>query len=112
MTPVEVVQQQLNAYNAHDLPGFMATYSEEIQVFHPPALQPTMSGKAALAAFYASQRFNLVDLHAEIVNRIVLGNKVIDHERVSGIQPTPVEVVAVYEVSEGLIQKVWFFAPK
>ncbi|HSW82906.1 MAG TPA: hypothetical protein VLH12_05490, partial [Usitatibacter sp.] len=51
------------------------------------------------------------NLHAEILSRIVMGNKVIDHERVSGIGEKPLEAVAVYEVADGLIKTVWFFYP-
>ena len=40
-----------------------------------------------------------------------MGNKVVDHERVWGVHEQPFEAVAVYEVSAGLIQNVWFFAP-
>ena len=48
-------------------------------------------------------------LHAELVNRMVLGNKVIDHERITGLAPQPVEAAVVFEVNAGLIHKVWFF---
>ena len=42
----------------------------------------------------------------------MLGNKVIDHERVVGIKEVPIEAVAVYEVVDGLIETVWFFYPE
>ena len=48
------------------------------------------------------------DLHAELVNRMVFGNKVIDHERVHGVGPVPQEVAAIYEVTPQGIAKVWF----
>lgn len=105
---VAVVQRQLEAYNARDLKRFLATYSDDIRIYRPPAPGPAMVGKEALAEFYATQRFNHLGLHAEIVNRMVLGNCVIDHERVSGLQPQPFEVAAVYEVADGLIRAVWF----
>lgn len=111
-TPEQLVQRQLEAYNARDLEAFVATYAEEVKAYRMPSREPSISGRAALAEFYGSQRFNIPELHADIVKRIVLGNKVIDHERVRGIQPHPVEVVAVYEVSGGLIRTVWFFAPE
>ncbi len=63
-------------------PRKVARYSETITIFRMPSTEPIVSGKVALAAFYSMQRFNLPGLRAEIVNRIVLGNKVIDHERV------------------------------
>ena len=108
--PAAVAQRQLDAYNARDLPRFLAEYSEGICLYRPPAAEPTLQGKAALAAHYASQRFSLPHLHAELVNRMVLGNKVIDHERISGVRDQPFEVAAVYEVIDGLICKAWFYA--
>jgi hypothetical protein len=111
MSAAAIVQRQVEAYNNRDLNRFLSTYAEGISVFRMPSIEPSMAGKAQLADFYATQRFNLPDLRAEIVNRIELGNKVIDHERVWGIREGPIEVAAVYEVADGLIQRVWFFSP-
>src|ERR1700693_170719 len=72
-----------------------------------PAPEPAISGKAQLAEDRA--RFSVPALHADILARIVLGNKVIDHERVRGIRQDPIEALAIYEVSSDLIQTVWFF---
>jgi len=51
----------------------------------------------------------LPDLHAEVVQRIVAGNTVVDHERVTGLEEGPVEAVAVYRISGRLISAVWFY---
>lgn len=110
-TAVAVVQRQVEAYNRRDLEAFAATYREDVQIFRMPSTTPVMSGRSALREFYAGQRFNLPALHAEIVQRIVIGNKVIDHERVTGVGPLPFEAVAVYEVIDGAIATVWFFYP-
>lgn len=109
MTTERPVQRQLDAYNARDLQRFIAEYTDDVQVFRPPATQPALSGKAALAEHYATHRFNLPDLHAELVSRMVLGNKVIDHERIVGVGEGTMEAAAVYEVRDGLICTVWFF---
>jgi hypothetical protein len=111
MKPQEAVQHQLDAYNARNLDRFLAVYADDVKVYRPPAAVPSMDGKAALADFHAKQRFNLPGLRAELLNRIVMGTKVIDHERVSGIRDAPFEVLAVYNVVDGLIRAVWFFAP-
>jgi len=110
MSPIEVVQQQVDAYNAHDLGRFAAMFSERVTVFRMPSATPSLDGRNALAAFYAAERFNRPTLHAAIVNRMAFGNKVVDHERIVGLGPEPVEAVAVYEVNDGLIERVWFFA--
>ena len=106
-TPVQI---QLEAYNARDLQRFVAVYSEDVRVYRLPATEPILAGKAAFTEHYATQRFHLPGLRAEIVRRIVLGNKVIDHERVYGVREQPYEVVAVYEVVDGLILTGLFFS--
>jgi hypothetical protein len=109
MSAIDVVQRQVEAYNARDLNRFVSAYSETITIFRMPSTEPIISGKVELAKFYSTQRFNLPGLRAEIVNRIVLGNKVIDHERICGVRDTPIEIAAVYEVVGELIERVWFF---
>ena len=106
--PAGFAQRQLDAYNARDLERFVQEYTDDVVVYRLPATEPVLQGKAALAAHYAANRFNLPKLHAELVNRMVLGNKVIDHERVTGVQSTASEVAAVYEVTPAGIAKVWF----
>ena len=109
MTPEEAVQFQLDAYNAHDLDRFLTVYDEDVKVYRPPAPEASMAGRSALAQFYGTQRFTLPGLRADLVNRITVGNKVVDHERVFGIGDKPFEVAVVYEVINGRIKTVWFF---
>jgi hypothetical protein len=111
VSAADVIQRQVDAYNDRDLDRFLAAYSDSAKTFRMPSTEPATAGKAQLAQFYATQRFNLPGLRAEILERIVLGNKVIDHERVWGLRSDPIEMVAVYQVAGGLIECVWFFAP-
>lgn len=110
MNAVDVVQRQLEAYNARDLDAFAATYAPDIRIYRMPASEPAIVGMEELRKTYRA-RFESPNLHADIVNRIAAGNKVIDHERVVGIKEQPVEAIAVYEVVDGLIRTVWFFHP-
>ncbi len=105
---VAPVQRQLEAYNARDLTAFMAAYAADVKIYRPPEPEPVLAGHEAMAAHYAAHRFNRPGLHAEILGRMVIGNKVIDHERITGIGPVPVQAVAVYQVHEGRIHTVWF----
>ena len=110
MSAESVVQRQLEAYNARDLKRFLAEYSENIRAYRPPAVEPAIVGIEAFGNFYATQRFNHVGLHADLVNRMVLGSKIIDHERISGAGEQPFEVAVVYEVINGLIHYTWAYA--
>jgi hypothetical protein len=103
------VQAQLDAYNARSLEPFIACYAEDVECFRPPRAAPVISGRAALATHYGAHRFNLPQLHAQLVSRMVLGNKVVDHERITGVREQPFEAAVVYEVEGGLIRRVWFF---
>ncbi len=109
MTPEQAVQIQLDAYNAHDLPRFISVYDENVAIFRPPVREPSMLGRRALEEFHGSQRFTLPALRAELLDRIVLGSKVVDHERVFGLGDKPFEVAVVYEVRDGRIVSVWYF---
>ncbi|BFL82597.1 nuclear transport factor 2 family protein [Shewanella baltica] len=109
-SPEALVQAQLEAYNQRDLATFVAQFSDDVCIYRPPATAPVIQGKAAFRDFYQNERFNLPNLHAEIVSRMVVGNKVVDYERISGIRDEPFEVMVVFEVSDGLIQAMWSFA--
>ena len=110
MSPVEVVQCQLDAYNAHDLAAFLATYSETAELTRIASAEPSIRGKRAISELYGSNVFNVSGHMAELLGRMAFGNKVVDHERVFGLRAEPFEAVAVYEVSSELIERVWFFA--
>jgi hypothetical protein len=113
MTSAEaIVQQQLDAYNARDIDAFCALHAEDVEFIRLPDQVPALRGRAALRTFYAGQRFNRPALRADILARMVLGNKVIDHERVHGLEDGPREVVAIYEVVDAQIARVWFVSPQ
>ncbi|WP_333606913.1 nuclear transport factor 2 family protein [Arsukibacterium sp.] len=103
------VQRQLDAYNAKDLAAFIACYHSDIAIYRMPATAPALIGLNALAAFYQTERFTVNALRAEVLQRMVVGNKVIDHERVYGMAEQPYEVAVVYEVMDGLIINAWFY---
>lgn len=104
------MQRQLDAYNAHDLQRFLAEYTDDVQVFRPSAVEPVLSGKQAFGEHYAKNRFSLPGLHARLLNRIVAGNRVVDHEDITGLPDGRLAAIAVYEVADdGRIRTVWFF---
>ncbi len=108
MSPREIIEQQIIAYNNRDLEAFIALHSPTAQLFNLPTGELICEGETALRERYA-KRFENEALHAEIINRIVHGNRVIDHERITGMYPDRVvEAVAIYEIENEQIQRVWF----
>ncbi len=105
-SPVVIVQKQLDAYNARDIDAFMDTYSNNIELYNFPN-KSTRKGKEAMREGYAGFFENTPDLHCEIKNRIVIGNKVIDEEYITA-NGKSFSAVAIYEVENGKIAKVTF----
>ncbi len=109
-----LVQQQVAAYNRHDLDAFVDAYSEDVTIYRMQraATQSSISGKAALREFYRTERFNRPGLRAQILHRTVLGNKIVDHERIFGLGAHPLEAVVVYAIEQQHIAAVWIFSPE
>jgi len=107
-----VVQRQLEAYNARNLEAFAATYASDVRLWRLPDTQPVLDGIEQLREHYGGKTFQREGLRAEIMSRITLGSKVVDHERCSwhGLAE-PIEVLAIYDVRGGLIRNVWFAEP-
>jgi len=109
--PESVVQRQLDAYNARDVEGILATYANDAQQFEFPD-KFLATGTAALRERFAA-RFQEPNLHAQLLHRTVLGNKVIDHEEVTRTFPEgpgKIQLLAIYEVQDGMIAKAWFMS--
>ena len=105
-TAEDVVNRQLDAYNARDIDKFVATYSEDIEIYNSKG-EMTMKGHEQLRKRYDTMFKNTPNLHCRIVNRIKINNKVIDKENVN-MNERVVEAVAIYEVVDGKIKKVTF----
>jgi imidazolonepropionase-like amidohydrolase len=103
-TPEMLIQRQLNAYNARNLEAFLDTYADDVKLYDfPDSL--IGSGKEKMKAMYGDFFKTAANLHCEIVDRIKLGNTIIDHERVR-FNDKVINAVAIYEVSGGKIVSV------
>ena len=98
-TPSAVVQRQLDAYNARDTEALLSTYAPDARQYeHPGKL--AASGAAEIRQ-RMGVRFQEPNLHARLLQRVEMGNIVIDHEQVTRTFEEgtgTVDVVAIYEV--------------
>lgn len=107
--PAAIVQRQDDAYNAHDLEAFLKFYAPDAELYELPD-KLLAKGTVAIRERYTG-RLAEPGLHADITQRIVIGDNVIDHERIRRTFPEGPglwDVVAIYEVKGGLITRVWF----
>lgn len=107
----EPVIRQLEAYNNRDIDAFAMVFSDTVRVYRQPGVL-TYQGRDELHKRYGQMFENTPDLHCQLVNRIVSGNVVIDHERVQFNKNHPRrEAIAVYRVRNGEIVEVTFISP-
>lgn len=104
--PEIIVQKQLDAYNARDIEDFLATYTNDVTLYNFPGALNS-DGLDAMREGYGGMFASTPDLHADISNRIVIGNIVIDKEEVTA-NGYNFSAVAIYEVENGKISKVTF----
>ena len=106
--PDVVVQNNLDCYNNRDIDCFMSFFSEEIEVYNFGENKVRATGLNEVRKIYAELFKNSPKLHSTILKRIVIGNKVIDHEQITGRGGSPelLELVLIYEVSSGKINKI------
>ena len=101
------VDAQLAAYNAQNVDAFVACFAEDI-VLEDGAGKLLSTGREVMRENYA-RMFAAHPLNrAEILHRIVQGQYVVDHERITGRSPEPLHAVAIYRIEGGLIRHVRF----
>lgn len=102
MNPLAVVTTQLDAFNAHDLEAFVATYSTDT-IVTGVAAEPIV-GHEALREFYEPRLAN-PDLSCEIETVVQFGERwVVAREYVIN-GGTRTETIATFDVVDGLIQR-------
>ena len=106
--PQKAAQGQLEAYNNQDIDGFLKWYSDDVEVYNFPS-ELVYKGKEKMRARYLNAWKENPNQKAEVTNRIINGNTVVDREHVTG-RSSGIEanVIAVYRIEGGLISKVYF----
>ena len=105
---VDIVQAQLEAYNAQDLDGYCAFFAEDVVVADLNGAVTTR-GLEAYRTRYDGVFKQFPQNKAELLNRIVVGSTVIDHEKVVRAPGgDSFEVIAIYTLADGKVARVDF----
>jgi hypothetical protein len=107
-----VVDAQVDAYVARDLERFVACHASDLVITNAGGAV-LARGHDGLREMYSGLFENSPQLAARIVNRTVVGSFVADHEEIDGFNlpgmPASFEAIAVYQVSEGEINRVTLY---
>ena len=113
LSPEEIVQKQLDTYNERDIDGFMSVMSAGVILVRHEDQEVLAKGWNEVRKIYTNLFKNSPKLHSDLTDRIVLGNKVIDHETITGRlgNSDPIELVVIYEVNNDKIIRITVIRP-
>ncbi|WP_211462776.1 nuclear transport factor 2 family protein [Collimonas silvisoli] len=112
-SPLAIVQAQLDAYNAKDIEALLTTYAPDAEQYQLHGELLARGHEQMRSRFLT--RFAEPDLHASLISRTVMGNIVIDFELITRTFPEgagSVEMLCIYEIANGRIQKASFATGK
>lgn len=105
-SPLDVVNERMEAHNAHDLERFLAVYADDIQIYDFPNTPLGTPGKDHLRKIFAPL-FNNQAVQTQISEQMVNGKFVVNRETVTRNGRVN-EYISIYEVEGGLIRSVRF----
>ena len=108
MTPEQVVQKSMESYNNRNIKEFMAVMDSNVTFHNFSDGKLTMKGAAESKDVYSALFDASPNLHSKILTRTVFGNKIIDHEYITGRNGSDeaIELVLIYEVENEKIVKI------
>ena len=107
MTPRDIANQQLIAYNNRDLDVYCALFDDNAEVIDLPGSTTLARGIDEIRIMYEA-RFSTPDLLCKVHAHSDIGNFAVDRETVYGLPGGPVDVLAMYEVIDDKIQRLFF----
>ena len=108
MSPANVVEVQLDAYNAQDLDAMCRCFTPGVEVANLGEA-PNLKGIAAYRERHIGLWAQFPQNRAELLSRTVVAGRVLDHERVfRSPEAEPFEVVAIYTFEGDRIARVDF----
>jgi len=105
----DVVDAQIEAYQAKDVERFLASYAEDASVVLFDGT-PMFADKQVMREQYGRLFADSPGLHLTIAKRMSAGAFVVDEEHLSGVHfagmPTEMTALSVYRVTDGKIARL------
>jgi hypothetical protein len=107
-SPRDIVNRQLDVYNAHDIDGYCALFAPEATISDLVTGQMICIGLDEIRDVYTKRFADNPKLHCVVHQRMEGADFAIDKETVSGLPSGNLHIMAIYEVREGLIRSLRF----
>ncbi len=108
LSPEELAQGQLEAYNHQDINTFLSFYAEDVEIYNFPN-SFIYSGIEKMREKYTMAWAKNPNQKARISQRMIVGNTVVDREHVTGrVNEGEVNVIAIYKIEDHKIKQVYF----
>lgn len=108
---VDVIHEQLEAYNDGDVDRFASCFAENAIVESLLESGAPTEGTAAIRETYGELFAENPTLRAEAVGELVVGNLVTHHERLFVDGEQVGEAIGTYRVVDGKITHLWLARP-
>jgi len=99
---LRVVTEQVDAFNAHDLDAFVATYAEDAVV--TGVGDAPLAGRDAIRAFYAD-RLSYPGLSCTVATHALFGERWVVAQEYVVRDGVATETIATFDVRDGLIRR-------
>lgn len=104
----EVIDKLVEAYNSSNARAFADHFASDVTVFEFPNIL-VQQNREEIFEFYTDLFGKFPENRTEVLHRIIIGNRVIDHERVKrSSESEPFEVLTIYELENEEIKRLDF----
>jgi len=107
-SPRDVVNRQLEVYNAHDIDGYCALFAKDATISDLVTGEMICIGLDQIRAAYTKRFADNPKLHCIVHQRMEGPHFAIDKETVYGLPAGELHIMAIYEVRDGLIRSLRF----
>jgi len=102
------ISKHIDDYNNHNVDALVSAFANDIKIHNLDTGELLMEGREKIREYYA-EKFEYPKLYSELLERIIIGDKVIDKQVFTSEADTMmIHAVTIYYFKDNLIQDVWF----
>ena len=102
------ISKHVDDYNNHDVDALVSAFALDVKIYNLDTGALMIEGRENIRTYY-SEKFEYPKLYSDVLERIIIGDKVIDKQIFTSEADTMmIKAVTIYYFKNDLIQDVWF----